>query len=232
MYAVIKTGGKQYRVAADQKVQIEKLPGNPGDQVEFSDVLMVANGASVDIGAPFVAGATVVGEIASQDRGPHITIFKKRRRKHYRRKNGHRQDLTSVTIHEILTGGARPSKAAKKSAAHQDTEAEKAAALAEPKIATLAQMQSELKLAEGVSVDDISLIGGIGPKFQKGLAGLGVTTLAQIAQWTGADVERLEEALNAKGRVAREECIEQARELMAGKPPRAKTDRARAKDQE
>jgi len=234
MYAVIKTGGKQYRVAADQKVQIEKLTGNPGDQVEFTDVLMVANGGTVDIGAPFVAGATVVGEIASHDRGPHITIFKKRRRKHYRRKNGHRQDLTSVTIREILLGGAKPSKVAKakKSAAHQDTEAEKAAALAEPKIATLAQMQSELKLAEGVSVDDISLIGGIGPKFQKGLAGLGVTTLVQIAEWTEAEVQRIEEALNAKGRVAREEWIEQARELMAGKPPRAKTDRARAKDQE
>ncbi len=112
MYAVIKTGGKQYRVAADQKVQIEKLEGNPGDQVEFTSVLMVSNGSTIDIGAPFVAGATVVGEIASQDRGPHIIIFKKRRRKHYRRRNGHRQDLTSVTIREILLGGAKPSKKA------------------------------------------------------------------------------------------------------------------------
>ena len=101
MYAVIKTGGKQYRVAADEKIQIEKLVGNPGDQVEFTDVLMVSNGGSVEIGAPFLAGATVVGEIASQDRGPRVIIFKKRRRKHYRRRNGHRQDLTSVTIREI-----------------------------------------------------------------------------------------------------------------------------------
>ncbi|MBI3674178.1 MAG: 50S ribosomal protein L21, partial [Rhizobiales bacterium] len=91
MYAVIKTGGKQYRVAADQKIQIEKLTGAPGDQVEFTDVLMVSNDGTIDVGAPFVAGATVVGEIASQDRGPHIIIFKKRRRKHYRRRNGHRQ---------------------------------------------------------------------------------------------------------------------------------------------
>jgi large subunit ribosomal protein L21 len=237
MYAVIKTGGKQYRVAADQKIQIEKLPGNPGDSVHFSDVLMVANGGSIDVGAPFVAGATVVGEIASQDRGPHITIFKKRRRKHYRRKNGHRQDLTSVTILEILTGGAKPSKkaAAKpaaKAAAHTDTEVEKAAAAASPQVAKLADLPTDIKLAEGVSMDDISLIGGIGPKFQKGLHGLGVTTLAQIAAWTEADVERIETELNAKGRVAREEWIEQARELMAGQPPRAKTDRARAKDQE
>ena len=101
MYAVIKTGGKQYRVAAEQKIQVEKLVGAPGDQVEFTDVLMVANGGSIEIGAPLVAGATVVGEIASQDRGPRVIIFKKRRRKHYRRRNGHRQDLTSVTIREI-----------------------------------------------------------------------------------------------------------------------------------
>ena len=108
MYAVIKTGGKQYRVAADQKIEIEKLAGEAGDQVQFTDVLMVANGDTVDIGAPFVSGATVVGEIASHTRGPHIIIFKKRRRKHYRRRNGHRQDLTSVTIREILLGGAKP----------------------------------------------------------------------------------------------------------------------------
>lgn len=70
MYAVIKTGGKQYRVAAGDKIQIEKLEGNPGDTVNFAEVLMIANGEAVSIGAPHVAGATVVGEIASQDRGP------------------------------------------------------------------------------------------------------------------------------------------------------------------
>jgi large subunit ribosomal protein L21 len=131
MYAVIKTGGKQYRVAADQKIQIEKLGGQTGDQVEFTEVLMVANGGSIEVGAPFVAGATVVGEIASQDRGPHVIIFKKRRRKHYRRRNGHRQDLTSVTIREILTGGAKPVKKAaapKKAEAAAEAKPKKAAA--------------------------------------------------------------------------------------------------------
>lgn len=113
MYAVIKTGGKQYRVAANDKILIEKLDGAVGDQVNFTEVLMVSNGGTVDIGAPFLSGATVVGEIEKQARGPHIIIFKKRRRKHYRRRNGHRQDLTSVTITEILTGGAKPSAKAK-----------------------------------------------------------------------------------------------------------------------
>jgi large subunit ribosomal protein L21 len=113
MYAVIKTGGKQYRVAANDKILIEKLDGAAGDQVNFTEVLMVSNGGTVDIGAPFLSGATVVGEIEKQARGPHIIIFKKRRRKHYRRRNGHRQDLTSVTITEILTGGAKPAAKAK-----------------------------------------------------------------------------------------------------------------------
>src|SRR5689334_24429666 len=119
MYAVIKTGGKQYRVAAEDKIEIEKLAGNAGDIVEFTDVLMVANSDSIDVGVPFVAGATVAAEIIGQVRGPKVIIFKKHRRKHFRRKNGHRQDLTSVRITEILTGGAKPAKqaAAKKTEA-------------------------------------------------------------------------------------------------------------------
>ena len=212
MYAVIKTGGKQYRVAADQKIQIEKLAGAAGDQVEFTNVLMVTNGSTVDIGAPFVAGATVVGEIVSQDRGPHIIIFKKRRRKHYRRRNGHRQDLTSVTIREILVGGAKP---AKKAAAPKKAEAAPAAAVAAP-------------IASAAAGDDISLISGVGPKMEKGLHELGFNTFAQIAAMTADDIARAEEHLKQKGRFAREEWIEQAKELMAGKPPRAKTDKARA----
>ena len=129
MYAVIKTGGKQYRVAANDKILIEKLEGAAGDRVNFTEVLMVSNGGTVDIGAPFLAGATVVGEIEKQARGPHIIIFKKRRRKHYRRRNGHRQDLTAVTITEILTGGAKPSaKAAAPKKAAVEAKAETAVA--------------------------------------------------------------------------------------------------------
>jgi len=113
MYAVIKTGGKQYRVAANDKILIEKLEGAAGDQVQFAEVLLVANGGSVEIGAPHVAGATVVGEIAAQEKADTVYIFKKRRRKHFRRRNGHRQLLTSVTITDILTGGAKPTAKAK-----------------------------------------------------------------------------------------------------------------------
>lgn len=218
MYAVIKTGGKQYRVAANDKILIEKLEGEAGDQIQFTDVLMVGNGGDVAVGAPWVAGATVVGEIERQARGPHLIIFKKRRRKHYRRRNGHRQDLTSVTITEILTGGAKP--AAKAKAAKPVDGSSDAPKAAAPKTAAA-------KAAAAPKADDISLIGGIGPKILKALNDMGITTLAQVAAWTPADVERIEADLKQKGRVAREEWIEQAKELLAGKPPRAKTDKAR-----
>ena len=101
MFAVIKTGGKQYRVAANDKITIMRLDGEAGETVTFADVLMLANGEDVKVGAPLVAGASVVGEIVEQDRGPKVIAFKKRRRKNSKRKRGHRQDLTIVRITEI-----------------------------------------------------------------------------------------------------------------------------------
>lgn len=215
MYAVIKTGGKQYRVAANDKITIEKLDGAAGDQITFDNVLMVGNGGSVEIGAPFVAGASVVGEIAAQEKADTVYIFKKRRRKHYRRRNGHRQLLTSVTITDILTGGAKPAAKAK---AEKKAEAKAApAAAAQPLAAPVADGKS----------DDISLIGGIGPKMETGMRELGYNTFASIAAMSADDVAKAEAHLKQKGRIGREEWIEQAKELLAGKPPRAKTDRAR-----
>jgi len=103
MYAVIKTGGKQYRVAADDVLTVEKLAGEPGSKVEFGEVLMVGgNGAGVKIGAPLVSGALVKAEVVEQGRGPKVIAFKKRRRKNSRRKRGHRQELTTVKITEII----------------------------------------------------------------------------------------------------------------------------------
>ena len=101
MFAVIKTGGKQYKVAADDVIIIEKVAGEAGDAVTFDEVLLVGGETTV-VGAPTVAGASVSGTVVEQGRAKKVIIFKKRRRKHYRRRNGHRQDLTSVTIREIL----------------------------------------------------------------------------------------------------------------------------------
>ncbi len=98
MYAVIKTGGKQYRVAKDDVLTIERLPGDAGGKIEFKEVLLVGNGDTFKVGAPLIDGAVVTAELVKQTRGPHIIAFKKRRRKNSRRKRGHRQDLTQIRI--------------------------------------------------------------------------------------------------------------------------------------
>ena len=116
MFAVIKTGGKQYRVAADDKVKLDKIAGEPGEIVSFGAVL-VLGGESVTVGSPMVAGASVAAEVIEQGRGPKIIAFKKRRRKNSRRKRGHRQEFTLVRVTEILTDGAQPTKGARKEVA-------------------------------------------------------------------------------------------------------------------
>ena len=111
MFAVIKTGGKQYRVAADDLLKIDKVTGNPGEIIQFGEVLVVG-GETVTLGEPTITGASVAAEVLEQGRGPKIIAFKKRRRKNSRRKRGHRQEFTLVRVTEILTDGAKPSKAA------------------------------------------------------------------------------------------------------------------------
>jgi large subunit ribosomal protein L21 len=113
MFAVIKTGGKQYRVAADDLLKVEKIKGEPGEIVQFGEVLVVG-GEPATIGTPTIEGASVAAEVVEQGRGPKVIAFKKRRRKNSRRKRGHRQEFTLVRITEILTGGAKPGKAAAK----------------------------------------------------------------------------------------------------------------------
>ncbi len=111
MFAVFKTGGKQYRVAAEDVLKIEKIKGEPGEVVAFGEVLVVG-GDNVLLGTPTVTGATVAAEVLAQERGPKVIAFKKRRRKNSRRKRGHRQELTLIRITEILTEGKEPSKTA------------------------------------------------------------------------------------------------------------------------
>lgn len=157
MYAVIRTGGKQYKVAPEDVLQIEKIEGNAGDAVQFPDVLMVAGEGEPAVGSPLVSGAVVSAEVVEQGRGPKIIIFKKRRRQNYRRKRGHRQDLTTVRILEIFTGGRAPalSKESKPAAdegttpaAPAKTRAKKTPAEAAPEAATAAAAPESAPQAE------------------------------------------------------------------------------------
>ncbi len=200
MFAIIKTGGKQYKVATDDMLQIEKLDAEAGDTITFDNVLMVGTGSEVTIGAPLVEGATVVAELVEQFRAKKIIIFKKKRRQKYRRTNGHRQNLTMVRITDILTAGQKPSKkpAAKKAAPKKAAPAKEATAAAE-------------------FVDDLKLISGVGPVLEKKLHALGVKSLKDVAAFTKEEVERVDAALSFKGRIDREEWIKQAADMVAGK---------------
>ena len=111
MFAVIKTGGKQHRVATEDVIRVDRVNGQPGEIVEFGEVLVVG-GDAPQLGTPTVAGATVAGEVLQHTRGDKVIAFKKRRRKNSRRKRGYRHEFSVVRITEILTGGAKPSKTA------------------------------------------------------------------------------------------------------------------------
>ncbi len=231
MFAVIKTGGKQYRVAADQTLEVEKLAGDAGDTIVFDKVLMVAGDGEPMVGAPNVEGASVAGEIVEQTRGPKIIIFKKRRRKNSRRKNGHRQDLTLVRITDILTGGKKPTVKKAKAAPEKSGKPEKAKAAAPkteapkteaPKAATkpapkASGVAAPLFTAPAGEPDDLKKISGVGPVIEKKLHALGITQYEQVAAFTADDIANVDDALAFKGRIERDDWLAQAKTLAAEK---------------
>jgi large subunit ribosomal protein L21 len=205
MFAVIKTGGKQYRVAAEDVLKIEKVAGDVGDIVEIGNVLAYGEGDKVTIGAPFVDGATVTAEVVEQGKARTVIAFKKRRRQNSRRKIGHRQLLTTVRISEILTDGAKPSKkAAAKKAPAVDKAAEKTAEKKEAAPAAEAKKEAKAEAAEAPATlfkapkgkaDDLTEIKGIGPVAAGQLNEQGITTFAQVAKLTDKDIARIDEAM-------------------------------------
>lgn len=202
MFAVIKTGGKQYKVAADDVLKIEKLPGEAGDFLDLDQVLMVGEGSDVTVGAPTVDGAMVSAEIIEQGRDRKVIAFKKRRRQNSRRTIGHRQHQTKIRIAEILTGGK---KAAKKSTVSKDAAAKPApkkeaapkaeAKKAAPKKEAAADTSSAAPLfaAPEGDADKLTNIKGIGPVAEKQLNEQGIMTFAQIANLTDAEIVTIDE---------------------------------------
>ena len=148
MFAVIKTGGKQYRVAADELIKVARVAGEPGDIVEFGEVL-VLGGDNVRLGTPSVSGVTVAGEVVAHDRGPKIIAFKKRRRKNSRRKRGYREEFSLVRITEILTDGKKPEKKARpeRKEAAAPAEGEASAAPKKPAAKKAARPAAKAKVA-------------------------------------------------------------------------------------
>ncbi|MDX8353557.1 50S ribosomal protein L21 [Cognatiyoonia sp. IB215182] len=226
MFAVLKTGGKQYKVASGDVLRVEKLAAQAGDKVQFNEILMVGN----TVGTPFVEGAGVQADVIDQIKGEKTINFVKRRRKHSsQRKKGHRQQLTLVRIADILEKGADKSgvmaavsgagvvaapaaKPAKKAAPKKEAEAPKAEA---PK-AEKPKAEKKAAPAKAEGADDLKKLSGVGPALEKKLHDAGVTTFAQIAAWTEADVAAMDEKLSFKGRIEREGWIDQAKDLAKG----------------
>ena len=246
MFAVLKTGGKQYRVQSGDVLRVEKLAADAGETVQFNEVLMV--GATV--GTPTVDGAGVQAEVIDQIKGDKTIKFVKRRRKHSSKRTvGHRQQLTLLKITEILEKGADKSgvkaavgaasaaavtaatkPAAAKKAAPKKAAEEKAPAAekkAAPKKAA-PKAKAEAPAAEGAKPgnllteardgqpDDLKKISGVGPKLEGVLHENGVFHFDQIAAWTADEIAYMDDKLSFKGRIERDDWIAQAKDLMKG----------------
>ena len=222
MFAVLKTGGKQYKVHSGDMIRVEKLAADAGETIQFNEILMLGGDKPV-VGAPLVADAGVQAEVVDQVKGEKLIHFVKRRRKHgLQRTKGHRQKLTLIRVTEILAKGADKSgvkaalgagsvSAVAVAAAEVKKPAKKAPAKAEaPKKAAKAEK------APAAATDDLKKLSGVGPALEKKLIAAGITTFAQVAAWTDADVTAMDEQLSFKGRIEREGWIAQAAELAKG----------------
>ncbi len=226
MFAVLKTGGKQYKVQSGDMLRVEKLAADAGEKVQFNDILMLGGKKPV-VGTPMVADAAVQAEVIDQIKADKVINFVKRRRKHgSQRTKGHRQKLTLVKITDILASGAdasgikaalgagsvlaaAPSAPAKKPA---KAKAVKAPAPAKAPAAKKAAKPAKAEAAPAAA-DDLKKLSGVGPALEKKLNAAGITSYAQIAAWTDADVAAIDEQLSFKGKIEREGWIDQAKEL-------------------
>jgi len=210
MFAVLKTGGKQYKVQNGDVLRIEKIAADAGETVQFNDILMLG-GDTATVGTPLIEGAAVQAEVIDQIKGEKTINFVKRRRKHgSQRTKGHRQKLTLVRVTEIISKGAE--KSGVKAAVGKIA----TAAATAPKAATAKAAAPKAKAAPAAASgegDDLTQLSGVGPALLKKLNAAGITTFAQIAAWTEADVAEFDEKLSFKGRIEREGWIAQAKEL-------------------
>lgn len=219
MFAVLKTGGKQYRVQAGDVLRVEKLAADAGEKVQFNEILMV--GAT--IGTPMVDGAAVQAEVIDQIKGDKVIHFVKRRRKHgSKRTKGHRQQLTLLKVTEILEKGTDKSGVKAAIGAGSVSTAAVAAAKPAKKAAAKAEEapKAEAKKAApkaAAGSDDLKQLSGVGPALEKKLNEAGVTTFAQIASWGEAEIAEFDEKLSFKGRIEREGWVEQAKALADAK---------------
>ncbi len=195
MYAIVEIAGQQFKVAKDQKVFVHRLKGKEGDKVSFDRVLLIDDG-KITVGAPAIKGAAVTAKILNHLKADKVVVFKKKRRKGYRVKNGHRQLMTEILIENIVAKGfkeekTKEEKPAKK--AGKKTKTETAKTTAAP-----AKKTAKAKPAKKVSAkaDDLKKVEGIGPKIEQIFKDVGIDTFEKLA---ATSVEKLKEILTAAG---------------------------------
>lgn len=214
MYAVVKTGGKQYRVSPGDTLRVELLSADEGDEITLDQVLMMNGGDAVTIGAPLVEGASVTAKVLQHGRAKKVEIVKFRRRKHHQKRTGHRQHFTEIEITGISGKGVSASAPAKKAPAKKEAPAPAKEA---PKAASGPTGTVKFMDAPQGEPDDLKDISGVGPVLEKALNGLGIYHFSQIAAFTPADIEAVENETNFPGRIERDDWIAQATELAKGK---------------
>ncbi len=171
MYAIVEIAGHQFKVEKDQKVFVNRLATEEGKKVSFDNVLLIGDGDNVTVGAPAIGGAQVGAKVLKHLKGDKVIVFKKKRRKGYRVKNGHRQALTEIQIENIVASGAKPAAKAEKKAAPAKEAPKAEAKKAAPKKST-------------AKADDFKKIEGIGPKIATTIVEAGITTYAELAKTT------------------------------------------------
>jgi large subunit ribosomal protein L21 len=227
MFAVIKTGGKQYKVATNDEIVIEKLDTEIGEEHVFGEVLMLGGENGVTIGAPLVAGAAVTADVLEQRKGDKVLVVKKQQRSTYRRKNGHRQLETVIRITAILPDGVKavsPRKKAQKTETVEEVVISAAPKAEKPKAKadTAAPVASErpavdargrLSAPVNGQADDLKVIKGVGPVLEKKLNAAGIFHYWQVAALTAEQVVELETDMSFPGRITRDNWLEQAAAL-------------------
>ena len=197
MYAIVEIAGHQFKVEKDQKVFVNRLATEEGKKVSFDNVLLLADGDKVTVGAPAIDGAQVSAKVLKHLKGDKVIVFKKKRRKGYRKKNGHRQSLTEIVIESIVASGAKPAKAAAPKKETKKAEPKVEAKAVAPKVEAKKEAPKAKPAAKKATgkADDLKKIEGIGPKIAETLVAAGIATFADLAKAKPANIATIIEGV-------------------------------------
>lgn len=239
MYAIVEIAGQQFKVAKDQRVYVNRLQGEEGDSVSFDKVLLSGDGDNITLGAPAIDGALVDATITRHVKGDKVIVFKKKRRKGYRVKNGHRQSLTEISITGITLPGSKGSSAKKDAAPKAETKKADATPAAKKEdsdvssnLISRAQKRADdqnisinveklltsVGTASKSDADDLTKINGIGPAYEQRLNDVGIYTYEQISKLKAADRDELSNVDGiTRDKIEADEWVKQAKELLKNK---------------